>query len=336
MTIAPLPAGALHEIHVGGTQALTALEGRIARATGDVAMELNQIAEVSTIEAIERSAESGSARFHLLADARVPAGGFENRLLAVSKESDGRYVTYGRSDRDWQHAKTFHFKDASGTNETWLGNLAPIPMAHKRSELSLVLGGDAARAARAVTEATLDGVDQTAIADAIDAAARFGVLYNDPLAGRATISQALAQTTDAAHGADLLVITKGIQHPESTSAIIDAHRAGRSVQVFVRDIAREDAERLADAGVDAWQVSGGLQPRVNAFFAGDRGIATTSFLWGNMLDDAAHATSRDAGVLVDGAQGRRVREAAMSTIDAMPNRTSIRELVERGDLPESI
>lgn len=332
--ISPLPADALRAIHSGGTKSLAALEQRILKSTGDVAMELNQIAEVSTIEAIERSA-LGSTRIHLLADARVPFGGFEARLRAASEGSGGRYVTYGTTDDSWQHAKTFHFKDANGP-ESWIGNLAPIPMAHARTELSLVLGGDAAHAAREVTEATLNGASAAAIGDAIDGAARYGVLFNDPLAARGHVTRAIAEVTDANVGSDLLVITKGLQHPRSTSAIIDAHRAGRDVQVFVRDIAREDAERLADAGVDAWQVSGGLQPRVNVFFAGDRGVTTTSFLWGNMIDDPAIATSRDAGVLLDGAQGRRIRDAAQASIEAMPRHTSIRDLVRRGDLPESI
>lgn len=333
--IAPLHADALRAIHVGGTRTLAALERRIGLATGDVAMELNQIAEVSTIEAIERGA-GRSTRFHLLADARVPEGGFEERLRAASEGSGGRYVTYGATDEQWQHAKTFHFTDASGTAETWLGNLAPIPKAHARSELSLVLGGDAARAARAVTDATLDARSVSAVADAIDAAGLYGVLFNDPVAERGLISRAISETFDAGLGSDLLVITKGIQHPRSTNAIIDAHRAGRDVQVFVRDIAREDAELLAGAGVDAWQVSGGLQPRVNAFFAGDRGVATTSFLWGNMLDDPTRTTARDAGALLDGRQGRMVRDAAMSSVLAMPERTSIGELVRRGGLPETI
>lgn len=334
MTIMPLPGTALRALHRGGATALDALDARIANATGDVSMELNQIAEESTIRAMERSATS--ARFHLLADARVPDGGFEHRIRAASEGAGGRYVTYGPTPESWQHAKTFHFSDRTGAPESWIGNLAPIPKARVRSELSLVIGGDAAHAARGVTDLTLAGGSPVAVADAIDAAGRYGVLFNDPLCGRGTISRALEDVFDAGRGTDLLVITKGIQHPRSTSAIIDAHRAGRDVQVFVRDIARGDAERLADAGVDAWQVSGGLQPRVNAFFAGDRGVTTTSFLWGNMLDDAAVATSRDAGVLLDGAQGRLVRDAALASVDDMPDRTSILELVRRGDLPESI
>jgi hypothetical protein len=336
MTIAPLPVDAIRTLHVGGTAALTALERRIAGAAGDVSMELNQIAEPSTIRAIERGSASGAARFHLLTDARVPLGGYEDRLRAASELHDGTYAVYGTSDAHWQHAKTFHFRGADGSTETWLGNLAPIPKAHERTELSLVLSGDAASAARLVTETTMDGARPLAVGDAIDSAARLGVLYNDPVASRGTLSRAIGETLDAGHGADLLVITKGIQHPRSTSSIIDAHRAGRDVQLFVRDIAREDAERLAEAGVPAWQVGGALQPRVNAFFAGNRGVATTSFLWGNMLDDPARATSRDAGVLVDGSQGRLVRDAALQTVDRMPVRTSIRELVERGDLPDVI
>ena len=334
MSVAPLPGPALRAMHQGGTAALAALDDRIATATGDVAMELNQIAEESTIRAIEHSA--GTARFHLLADARVPDGGFETRMRAASEGLGGRYVTYGATPDSWQHAKTFHFTDATGSPETWIGNLAPIPKARARTELSLVVGGDAAHAARAVTDATLDGAGSAATADAIDAAGRYGVLFNDPLSDRRVISHAIEDLLDAGHGADLLVITKGIQHPRSTSAIIDAHRAGRDVQVFVRDIAREDAERLAEAGVNAWQVGGGLQPRINAFFAGDRGVSTTSFLWGNMLDDPAVATSRDTGVLLDGAQGRLVRAAALASIDDMPVRTSIRELVRQGTLPDSI
>lgn len=335
MTLSPLPADAIRAIHLGGTQTLAALERRIAAASGDVAMELNQIAEPGTIRAIEGSA-AGAARFHLLADARVPLGGLEDRLRGASEGMGGRYVTYGTSEESWQHAKMFHFTDDAGEPETWIGNLAPIPMARARTELSLVLGGDAAHAARAVTDATLDGAGRLAIGDAIDAAGRYGVLFNDPLAGRGHVSTAINETFDARLPEDLLVITKGIQHPRSTTAIIDAHRAGRDVQVFVRDIARPDAERLADAGVDAWQVKGDLQPRVNVFFAGDRGVATTSFLWGNMLDDPALATSRDAGVLVDGDQGRLVRDAAMSTIEAMQVRTSVSDLVRAGTLPETI
>lgn len=336
MNIAPLPAGALRALHVGGTQALTALDRRIASASGEIAMELNQIAEPSTIAAIERSVAEGNTRVHLLADARVPGGGYEARLRAASEGAGGSYVTYGTSDESWQHAKTFHFTDADGEPEAWLGNLAPIPKAHERTELSFVIGGDAAKAARAVTDTTLAAGSPASIADAIDAAGHVGVLYNDPLVGRSKVTNAIAEATDAANGADLLVITKGIQHPQSTTAIIDAHRAGRDVQVYVRDIAREDAERLADAGVDAWQVSGGLQPRVNVFFAGDRGVATSTFLWENMVGDATVATSRDSGVLFDGAQGRRVREAALATVREMPTHTSIDDLVRRGDLPESI
>ncbi|MCW2920351.1 MAG: hypothetical protein JWL76_225 [Thermoleophilia bacterium] len=336
MKLAPLPADALRALHVGGTQALAALDRRIASASGDIAMELNQIAEPSTIAAIERSVAEGNTRVHLLADARVPGGGYEDRLRAASEGAGGRYVTYGPTDESWQHAKTFHFTDAHGDPETWVGNLAPIPKAHERTELSLVLGGDAAKAARAVTDATLEATDSSAIADAIDAAGRLGVLFNDPLVGRSNVTNAIAEATDAANGADLLVITKGIQHPPSTTAIIDAHNAGRQVQVYVRDIARADAERLAEAGVDAWQVSGGLQPRVNVFFAGDRGVATTSFMWENMVGDASVATSRDSGVLLDGAQGRLVRAAALETVHDMPTHTSIEELVRRGDLPDTI
>lgn len=333
--IAPLPSEALLGLHLGGTPALAELEARIAQAAGTVTMELNQLAEPSTIAAIERSAANGT-RFRLLADARVPWGGFEDQLRGAAQLQGGRYRVYGPSDESWQHAKTFHFDAPGGGTETWLGNLAPIPKAHDRTELTLVLGGDAAAAARAVTEATIDGAPPQAVADAIDAAGRYGVLFNDPVAGRGPISEQVRRVLADDTGADLLVVTKGIQHDRSTSALIDAHRAGRDMQVYVRDIARRDAERLADANVPVWQVSGGLQPRVNAFFAGDRGIATTSFLWGNMLDAPRVATSRDAGVLFDGAVGANVRAAARSTIDAMPVRTSLRELVERGGLPETI
>jgi hypothetical protein len=329
----PLDIGSMRMLSLGGADSLRALEQRISHAQGDVAMEVNQLAHERTIQAMEHAAEGGT-RLHLLADARVPDGGMDARIRQASEGSGGSYVTYGSSSEQWQHAKTYHFTTPRGGPEAWIGNLAPIDRTLGRTELSLVLGGDAAAAARAVTDTTLASPGSAGVRDAVAAAGRYGVLFNDPQAGAFTLRDAISDVLHGPVTRDLLVVTKGIEHPDSTSAIIDAHRAGRQVQVFVRDLARADGERLDAAGVDTTILRGGLQPRVNAYFAGRHGVNTSAFLWNDML--GAGSTSRDGGVLLDGEQGLRVREAALASTLQSSEHVPLRDALAASELPEHI
>jgi hypothetical protein len=330
--IAPLSQGELRGILQGGTFALDALDARIASATGDLLVEVNQLNEASTLRAIDR-ATAGGARLHMLADARVPGGGADELIDSYTVGRGGRYVSYGSTSEQWQHAKSYHFDDETGP-EAWLGNLAPIAKTRERSELSLVVGGDAAAAARTVADTAITTPGTGAVHAAVDAAAQFGVLSNDPHARVFTLNEGIRDVLDVPTGRDLFIVTKGIEHPGSTNAIIDAHRAGRAVQVFVRDIAHADGVRLADAGVDVTILRGGLQPRVNVYFSGERGITSTAFLWENMV--GARASSRDSGVLLDREQGRAVREAAVSATHQSPDHVPLVDALRAGELPAHI
>ncbi|MCW2923587.1 MAG: hypothetical protein JWM98_991 [Thermoleophilia bacterium] len=329
----PIDAADLTRMISGGQASLGALTQRVAETRGDLSFDLFQMADSELLDAIESS--QPGRRFDVLADARLPGGGMADRVAHLSDGRGGSLATYGNGEPSlFQHAKNYHFSTPAGT-ESWLTNLAPIPDNALRTELSLVLGGDAAIAAHAVSSATREGVP-AATSGAIDAAAGHGILVNDPLAARSTLTTGIHDLLAGPRTRDLLVVTKGIEHAPSTQAIVDAHARGRDVRVFVRDIAEADARMLVDAGVPAWQVSSGLKPRVNAFFAGDRGVVSTAFLWGNMVGGPGRATSRDTGVLLAGDHGRHVRDAAQATVDAMPGRTPLSKLVGRGLLPEHV
>jgi hypothetical protein len=330
MSLAALHPAELRGIVSGGGQAMDALARRIASSEGELSMELYQLADRSTVEAIVQRG-MGDDAVHVLGDARLVDGGYGDELAFATR--NGSWRTYDDGGQFWQHAKTYHLDGPDGP-ETWLTNLAPIPDTLGRSELSLVVGGDSARAAREVTRASIDG-DRMAIQSAIDAAAGAGVLFNDPLMRRRNLADGIAELIGRRDG-DLVIVTKGIQSQRSTDAIIAAHEAGRDVQVFVRDIARDDAERLDAAGVPAFLVGGGLKPRINAIFAGDDAIVGSAFLWDNMVGDTSVTTARDAGALLGGRAAVRARHAALDSVLAMPDHTPIRDAVRAGTLPEQI
>jgi hypothetical protein len=330
MTLSALHPAELRDIVTGGGQAMDALARRIATTKGDVSMELYQLADRATVEALVQRGLRDDA-VHVLGDARLVDGGFGDELAFATRA--GSWRTYDDGGEFWQHAKTYHLTGPDGP-ETWITNLAPIPDTVARSELALVLGGDAARAARAVTDASIGG-DRRAIQSAIDAAAGAGVLYNDPLAQRRSLADGLSELVNQRHG-DLVVVTKGIENAGMTDALIAATRAGRDVQVYVRDIARSDAERLAAAAVPTWVVSGGLKPRINAVFSGDRAIVGSAFLWDNMVGDAAVTTARDAGAHLAGPSAARARAATMASMREMPEHVPLETALASGAVPEHI
>jgi hypothetical protein len=331
MTIAALQPTELRAILSGGGEAMDALAKRIASTDGDISMELYQLADQATVDALVARGMRGDS-VHVLGDTRLADGGYAYEIADATR--NGGWRTYDTRGEFWQHAKTYHLHGPDGP-ETWLTNLAPIPDTHNRTELSLVLGGNASRAARRVTDATIDG-DRSAIQGAIDAAASEGVLYNDPLAGRRVLADGLSGLLDARRADDLVVITKGVESQAMTTALIDAHQAGRNVQLYVRDIARADALQLDAAGVPTFVLGGGLKPRINAVFAGNDAIVGSAFLWDNMVGDPSVTTARDAGVLLSGRPASDVRHAALATVDAMPDHTPVGEALRAGALPEHI
>lgn len=331
--LAPLAARDLQSVIAGGARALDAFGARVATSRGGTVLELNQVSDAEAMAAISAAARHGS--LELLADARVPEGGYGEQLTRLTDASGGRYVTYGATSEQWQHGKVYHLRSDAGP-ESWITNLALIPKSRERTELSFVLGGDAAAAARRVAEATMSG-DLRATQRAIDEAAEYGVLVNDPQAGRSHLTRGIREVLadGASDPRGLVAVTKGIDDLESSAAIAAAHARGREVDVHVRDVARADAQLLARSGTPTWQVSGLLQPRVNAFFAGGRGVVGTAFLWGNMVGGPASATARDVGLLLDGDRARLVREAALESIAGMQRR-SMDDALRAGDLPEHI
>ena len=318
----------------GGAEALAALTHRVGAGDADVAMELYQVAHPELLDAMSHSVDAGR-RIDVLADARLPGGGMQEQVSDLARRSGGSLDTYGAPAPGlFQHAKAYHFSSAAG-EESWITNLAPIPDTLHRTELVLQTVGDTAAAARDVARSSMTGNRQL-VGRAIDSAALHGVLVNDPTVARRTLTDGIFSVLADGGSRDLLVITKGIEDAASTDAIIAAHRSGRNVRVLVRDIAAADADRLASAGVPAWTVSGGLKPRVNAVFAGNRGVVSSAFLWSNMVGDRHVATSRDLGVLVGGRHGAAIRDAALATVDAMPQRTPVLDAVRGGTLPEHI
>jgi hypothetical protein len=330
MTFAALHPSELRAIVTGGEPAMDALARRIATTEGDISMELYQLADRATVDALVARGFRGDA-VHVLGDSRLADGGYAYELADATR--NGGWRTYDSGGDFWQHAKTYHLQGPDGP-ETWLTNLAPIPDTRHRTELSLVLGGNASIAARRVTDATIDG-NRTAIQGAIDAAAGQGILFNDPLAGRRHLADGLAELIDRPSGA-LTIVTKGLESAAMTDALIAAHRAGRDVQVYVRDIAKADALRLDAAGVPTFIVGGGLKPRINAVFTDDQAIVGSAFLWDNMIGDASVTTARDAGVLLAGSAAERVRHAALASIKAMPDHTPIADALRAGIVPEHI
>ncbi|MBC7460164.1 MAG: hypothetical protein H7287_02250 [Thermoleophilia bacterium] len=339
-SFAPLAARDVRGMICGGREAMTALTARVGAADSNMLFELFQLNDAELLTAM-RSATRAGRRLDVLADARLSVGGAQAAIDGAVGASAGQLRTYGEAhlthsgEEYFQHGKSYHFAGPRGP-EAWLTNLAPIPDTANRTEISMVLGGDAAAAAQLVTRDAVNGGLRRGAAS-IDAAAGVGVLVNDPLRDRRVLSEGVFELLhDQPAARDLLVITKGLEDPASTSAIIDAHRAGRDVRVLVRDIAAADAQRLAGAQVPAWVVSGGLKPRINAIFAGERGIVGTAFLWRNMVGSAAEATSRDVGVLLDGAAGASARSAALTAARSGQVHTPIGEAVARGHLPEHI
>ncbi|MCW2974317.1 MAG: hypothetical protein JWN72_2590 [Thermoleophilia bacterium] len=338
--LAPIAAEHVRGMVTGGREALAALTERVGAGDSNMLFEVFQLNDHELLSAMHAATGAGR-RLDVLADARVVAGGAQQQIDAAIRASGGAGRTYGEThlthagEEYFQHGKTYHFATAAGP-EAWMTNLAPIPDTANRTEISLVLRGDAAAAAQLVTRDAVAGGLRRGAAS-IDAAAGVGVLVNDPLRDRRVLSEGIFELLrDQPSARDLLVITKGLEDAASTSAIIDAHRVGRDVRVFVRDIAAADAARLADAQVPTWVVSGGLKPRVNGIFAGERGVVGTAFLWRNMVGAAAEATSRDVGVLLDGATGASVRGAALNAATRGQVHTPLADAVARGQLPEHI
>lgn len=331
--IVPVAANDVHALVSGGTSALQAVEESIAGARGPIAADIFQIGLDSSIGAFEHAVGEG-ASVHVLVDPRMPLGGMGDRVGGLVRER-GQLAVYGDGNPEsWMHSKTFHVTDVHGRPSSWITNLSLIEDTHVRSELSLLIGGEAAIAAREVTLATIGG-DPARIRAAIDAAKGAGVLVNDPAVGRRVLTQGIHEML-ARPGADLLAITKGIDDARATNAIVDARRGGRDVQVFVRDLARADGELLVAGGVDARVVSGGPKPRINAFFAGDRAVIGSAFLWRNMTGSAAEATSRDVGIMLEGAPAQQLRDAAMATIRAQQRHVQASQLVGEGSLLDHI
>lgn len=325
-----LSAADLRGVVAGGERAMAALERRIATGRGQLGLELYQVADRATVDAIAARARSGDP-VSMLADARLDGGGYAEELVAATRGGSAR--TYGPDPAWFQHAKVYHFSDDGP--EAWITNLAPIPDTLQRSELSVVVGGDAASAAREVLDASVDGAPRR-IQAAIDAAAGYGVLVNDPLARRARLTEGLRSVLSDGGRGDVLVITKGIQDRATTDALVAAHGSGRDVAVYVRDLASADGERLSAAGVPTWIVGGGLKPRINAVFTGDRGVVGSAFLWDHMVGTGSIASSRDVGVHVAGAPGRALREAALATMRSLPTHTPVEDALRGGLLLDAI
>lgn len=337
----PLAPGELRGIILGGPVAMGALPKRIDAAQA-VAIDMYQFADRPTLDALDRLAGRAglagrSGAIHVLADHGLPGGNMDDQLRAVVARADGRFATYGELPENYQHAKVYHFLDDAsdpGSVETWVTNLAPIPKAHVRTELSMRLGGDAARSSHDVTLRTLEG-DPAAIREAVDGAARHGVLYNEPEVGRFHLTEGIRELLEG-DWPDLSVITKGIEDVRSTSSLIAARRAARAVQVHVRDVAKRDARRLAEGGVPVIVTMGPMQPRINAIFAGDRAIVSSAFLWGDMVGRPGAATSRDAGVLLEGAQARTVRDAAMSVVASHSERRTLLDALRADAIDDTV
>ena len=332
MMAAPVHPGEMLHVVPGGTSVLRALERRIGEGRGDIAMDLYQLSERSTADALLARADRGDA-IHVLGDARLRLGGLGDELERITGR--GSWQTYGGSDPNWwQHAKAYHFAGSNGP-EAWITNLAPIPDTHQRTELAVVVGGDAAAAARAVTEATLDG-STSRIQGTIDAAAGQGILVNDPIARRSHLTEGIAELLEDNARDDLLVVTKGIQDAAMTDRLVAARAAGRDVRVYVRDLSRIDAERLRAGDVPTWVVGGGLKPRVNLIHSGDRAIVGSAFLWARMVGSSSETTSRDIGVLLANADADAVRGATMDAIEAMPVHTPVEVALDGAMLASSI
>jgi len=308
--IAPIAQSNVARVVSGGAEALQQLMQRMSVVGGNLGLDLYQINDARFLGAVERMAASGG-RIEVLGDARVAGLATSEPLAKLVQRTHGFFKAYGDGNpRLYQHAKNYHFQTPSGP-ESWITNLTPIPVNEIRTELSIVTVGAAAEAAQAVSRTALYGT-RAQRSGAIDAAAGQGLLVNDPLARRAVLSEGILNVLDHPGANDLLVITKALESKRATRAIIDAHRGGRDVKVYLRDVAAPDAQALVDAGVPAWQVSGKLRPRVNAIFSGDRGVVSSAFLWRSMLAGPERVRTRDMGLLLDGAAGVGVRDAAIA------------------------
>lgn len=326
MNSAPLAAG--HALLTGPSQVREFVRANTA-AAGAITAEVSVLRSGSVVDELARAAEAGRPVSIVVNHADRSTNG-QARLDAL-RAAGADIRIYGDDvdgpDAPWLHSKVWHFD--SDHPRALVSNLPMDGRSKGSSELAIVLEGSAAERVGDLVRATRSG-DRAAMHDAAEAAARVGVVSNDPLSGGNSLARTLDQLARTP-GRDVLVAVKELNHPESTAALIDTLRGARTSRLVVRDLGHADA-RLLEAAGQPVEIVRRMDPklRTNAVVVDDRAYLGSAFFWDRQVDLDRIAT-RDVGVVVDGAGARGIRAATAELVDHYRGGVSIQD-ARRGDL----
>jgi hypothetical protein len=199
---------------------------------------------------------------------------------------------------------------------------------------------DAARAFNAyLNEAVLGDADVARRQALAAAAAREGVLINDPEARLPYIARAQDGLIRGAER-ELTVSMSELRNPETTRTIIERAEAGVNVQIQFREMDPESRRLLAEAqqrlpnlrveDTSAWQP----RPHYNAIIAdGQQAYVGSAYLWQNQQDMLQHGRSFENGVLLQGDAVQRLQAQMEALRSLQPEHPGQRLLNPAPDVP---
>ncbi|MBC7645048.1 MAG: hypothetical protein H7123_07970 [Thermoleophilia bacterium] len=288
----------------GGPEVLAALRRRIASGDGAVMGELYEAAYHPLLADLTTAAKNDRGVAVLLnPHLSAPSLGLDKSGLRELRQAGAVTTAYNHVDEStefWGHAKPWIFADKDKPLEAWVGNLAWAPQSLKRNELTTVLTDARAGAVHEWTSAAIAD-DPDRMLAAAENAAQHGVLVDDPRTGAKVLADQMRATIiDAKRGETLHIATKGIDDTAMTQLIVDAKARGVNVDVYVRDLAPDDADMLEQAAVTTRVLAGAFPGwRVNMIAGRRDATLGTAFLWNNMTR-VAGGTSRDIGLYLQG------------------------------------
>jgi hypothetical protein len=216
--------------------------------------------------------------------------------------------------RDPSQREVIHAKGVVVNDQVLFSTGAVIDGSRNKADISVQLPPEGARAFNAyLNEAVIGNADVARRQELAAAAAREGVLINDPEARLPYIARAQDGLIRGAER-ELTVSVSELRNPETTRAIIERAEAGVNVQVQFREMDPESRRLLADAqqrlpnlrveDVSAWQP----RPHYNVIIAdGQQAYVGTAYLWQNQQDMLQHGRSFENGVLLQGDAVQRLQ-----------------------------
>jgi hypothetical protein len=271
-------------------------------------------------EALRTSLERGS-RIDLLASPMHDPADFA-RALDVTRSAARRLRihpydrTLGRDGPElWQHSKLLVVRDSpNAAPSSWFTNVSPHFDSPRIVDVTAQLTGASADAAATVASAWARGASTSVMRRQVDAAARAGLLLNEPAAGRLYVSSAFE---DLVRGAQhrLILITKGLDDVQLAQQLATARRRGANVAVVSHHLGADSAAVLARSGVPVALPSTPDPRRVNMLVADHTGLLTTAYPIREVLrrGPAGVTAGRESALLLRGSALARAEAAVRDT-----------------------